>query len=64
MRGLVDKIPNPHDARGSLYQVTTEFLQQLGITSMQDLPDFQKLVENIKLPETPGLNAESQAQAI
>jgi segregation and condensation protein B len=64
MRGLVDKIPNPHDARGSLYQVTTEFLQQLGITSMQDLPDFQKLVENIKLPETPGLNVESQAQAI
>jgi hypothetical protein len=47
-----------------LFQVTTEFLQQLGITSMQDLPDFQKLVENIKLPETPGLNAESQAQAI
>lgn len=53
MRGLIEKIPNPNDARGSLYQVTTEFLQQLGIQSTNDLPEFEKLVAHIKLPETP-----------
>src|SRR6476469_2353454 len=42
MRGLIEKIPNPNDARGSLYQVTTEFLQQIGITSINDLPDFDE----------------------
>jgi segregation and condensation protein B len=51
MRGLIEKVNNPNDARGSLYQVTTEFLQQLGIQSIADLPDFQKLTEHIKLPE-------------
>lgn len=58
MRGLIEKIPNPNDARGSLYQVTTEFLQQLGITSTAELPDFDELVAKIKLPETAGLNLE------
>ena len=55
MRGLVDKIPNPHDARGVLYQTTTEFLQQLGLSSNKDLPEFEKLVANIQLPQSPAL---------
>lgn len=53
MRGLIEKVANPGDARSSLYQVTTEFLQHLGIVSVKDLPEFSKLVEKIKLPETP-----------
>lgn len=53
MRGLIEKIPNPQDSRSSLYQITTEFLQQLGLTSTNDLPSFDELVRNIKLPETP-----------
>lgn len=63
MRGLIEKIPNPNDARGSLYQITTEFLQQMGITSVNDLPDFEELVAKIQLPETAGLNMEAQAEA-
>jgi segregation and condensation protein B len=51
MRGLIEKIPNPNDARGSLYQVTTEFLQHLGLQNIKDLPDFETLVKEIKLPE-------------
>ena len=58
MRGLIEKVPNPNDARGSLYQVTNEFLQQLGISSIKDLPDFDTLVTNIKLPETPAARPE------
>lgn len=56
MRGLVEKVPNPHDARGSLYQVTTEFLQHLGLSSVEDLPEFETLTKSIKLPETPESN--------
>jgi segregation and condensation protein B len=55
MRGLVEKIPNPHDARGFLYQVTTEFMQHLGLISINDLPEFEKIAPSIKLPETPAL---------
>lgn len=56
MRGLIEKIPNPNDARGMLYQVTTEFMQHLGITSINDLPEFDKLIANIQLPNVPNLN--------
>lgn len=55
MRGMIEKAPNPGDARGNLYQVTTEFLQHMGITSLADLPSFEDLTAQIKLPETPGL---------
>jgi segregation and condensation protein B len=55
MRGLIEKVPNPNDSRSNYYQITTEFMQQLGITRIEDLPEFNKLVEHIKLPEAPGL---------
>lgn len=54
MRGLIEKVPNPNDARSSNYQITTEFLQQLGISSVNDLPSFEELTNAIKLPDSPG----------
>lgn len=53
MRGLVERIPNPRDARSFLYQTATEFLQHLGLTSVKDLPEFEKLTQQVKLPTTP-----------
>lgn len=53
MRGLVEKIPNPHDGRSNVYRITTEFLQHMGLTSIDELPAFEELVKQIKLPETP-----------
>ena len=64
MRGLIEKVPNPNDARGYLYQVTTEFLQHMGITSVADLPDFQELVAKIQLPETPGMNMDASIEKV
>ena len=61
MRGLIEKTANPSDARSFLYQTTTEFLQHLGLTSVKDLPEFEKLVEKIKLPETAQMEAEKTA---
>ncbi len=56
MRGLIEKVANPNDSRSSLYQITTEFLQQLGLTSINDLPSFDELVQNIKLPQSPTIS--------
>lgn len=64
IRGLIEKTPNPSDARSFLYQTTTEFLQHLGLQSMKDLPEFEKLVEQIKLPsqmdQTDQINQNNQ----
>ncbi len=55
MRGLIEKVSNPHDARSFLYQTTTEFLMHLGLTGVDELPEFEKLVAQIKLPDTPAM---------
>ncbi len=55
MRGLIEKVSNPQDQRSFLYQTTTEFLQHIGLSSFKDLPEFEKLVSQIKLPETPAV---------
>ena len=62
MRGLIEKVSNPADARSFLYQTTTEFLQHLGLTSVRELPEFEKLVEHIKLPQTPGVAEQPAGQ--
>jgi segregation and condensation protein B len=61
MRGLIEKTPNPQDSRSSLYQTTTEFLQHMGINSVNDLPEFEQLVAQIKLPETTALKNEAES---
>ncbi len=50
IRGLIEKVPGT-DSRSVSYQVTTDFLQQFGLTSTKDLPDFNTLTQQIKLPE-------------
>jgi segregation and condensation protein B len=52
MRGLIQRSGTKD--RQVLYETTLEFLQHLGIASVNELPEFEKLVEKIKLPETPG----------
>lgn len=67
MRGMIEKVSNPHDNRSAYYQTTTEFLQHLGIPSTSSLPDFEKLVAGIVLPETPAVTTEvleSQQQEV
>lgn len=63
MRGLIEKVSNPNDARSNYYQVTTEFLQQLGVSSVNDLPSFEDLTASIKLPETPATSEQKENPA-
>lgn len=44
IRGLVEKVTNPKDARSFLYQPTFELLQFLGISKISDLPEYEKVM--------------------
>jgi segregation and condensation protein B len=43
IRGLIRRIPKPNDERSFLYEPTTELLAELGVTSRDDLPDFENI---------------------
>lgn len=47
IRGLVERVENPMDARSFLYNVTLDLLSHLGISKITDLPEFDKLRSNI-----------------
>jgi len=40
IRGLVEKIPNPKDQRSFLYKPTFEMLSFMGITKIEDMPNY------------------------
>jgi len=43
MRGLVKRVQNPKDQRSYLYTPTFELLSFLGITTIEELPDFDRV---------------------
>ncbi|MBP9759880.1 MAG: SMC-Scp complex subunit ScpB [Candidatus Pacebacteria bacterium] len=47
IRGLVERIPNPANIRSVQYAVTPDFLKHLGITSVQDLPEYATVQKEI-----------------
>ncbi len=42
IRGLVDKVQHPDNQHISLYQVSFDLLKHLGISKIEELPDYQK----------------------
>ncbi|HEY4483206.1 MAG TPA: SMC-Scp complex subunit ScpB [Candidatus Paceibacterota bacterium] len=40
VRGLIERIDNPNDARSFLYQPTLKLLSHLGLTKIADLPNY------------------------
>lgn len=49
VRGLIERKPHPKDNRKYLYQSTFELLQHLGISKIEELPEYQEV--NQKLTE-------------
>jgi segregation and condensation protein B len=43
LRGLVTRELHPTDRRSYLYRLSADFLRHLGVTRMEDLPDYQAL---------------------
>ncbi len=51
VRGLIERIDNPKDQRSFLYKPTLELLAFLGVSRVEDIPDFEivkKDIENFK----------------
>lgn len=47
VRGLIEKIPNPEDQRGFLYRPSFELLAHLGISRVEELPQYGQANESI-----------------
>lgn len=45
IRGLAERINNPKDARAYLYRVSFNFLKNLGVEKIEDLPKYKELRE-------------------
>jgi segregation and condensation protein B len=43
IRGLVERVQNPDNARSVLYRPTPQLLAELGITRVEELPDFESI---------------------
>ena len=43
MRGLIERVDNPKDARAYLYRTSIDFLKHLGLARAEELPRFQEL---------------------
>lgn len=48
IRGLIEKVTNPKNSRSYIYRTTTELLSFLGVTSVLDLPEYQKVQSELK----------------
>lgn len=48
IRGLVEKVQNPNDQRSFLYRGTFDLLSHLGISRIEDLPEYGSTNESIE----------------
>lgn len=52
MRGLIERVENPKDARSYLYHARFDFLKHFGLTNMEQLPRFEEFKKQmIEIPE-------------
>ncbi|MEK7063431.1 MAG: SMC-Scp complex subunit ScpB [Patescibacteria group bacterium] len=47
IRGLVERIDNPNDKRSFLYRVTTDTPAYLGVSRIEDLPEYAAVVAEV-----------------
>lgn len=48
IRGLIERKPAPNDSRASVYTASMELIRYLGLTSLNDLPDFDTIKTQIE----------------
>ena len=55
IRGLIERISNPKDARAYLYRISFDFLKKLGVEKIEDLPKFKELREKELFKKADGI---------
>ncbi len=48
IRGLVERVDNPKDARSFLYKTTLQLLSHLGVSKLEDLPEYEQVRKDIE----------------
>ena len=48
IRGLVERVDNPKDARSFLYKTTLDLLSHLGISKIEELPEYAQVRKDIE----------------
>jgi segregation and condensation protein B len=48
IRGLVERVDNPQDARSFLYKTTIQLLSELGLSKIEDLPEYETVKKQIE----------------
>lgn len=48
IRGLIERVDNPKDARSYLYKTTLQLLSHLGISKIENLPEYEKVRAEIE----------------
>lgn len=59
IRGLVERVDNPGDSRSFLYKPTLNLLAHLGVSKIEDLPEYEQVrneIESFKTPNNVGEN--------
>jgi segregation and condensation protein B len=57
IRGLIERVENPNDARVFLYKTTLELLATLGISKIQELPEYEQVRKDIEAFKSAESNA-------
>lgn len=52
IRGLIERTPHPENARAVLYRPTSALLSELGITRLEDLPEYDAVRADVSSFET------------
>jgi segregation and condensation protein B len=60
IRGLVERLPDPEHPSGFLYKPTFEVMKHLGVQKQEDLPEFEKFRELLKVFEVSDKPAEEE----
>ncbi|MDO8575588.1 MAG: SMC-Scp complex subunit ScpB [bacterium] len=47
IRGLIERISNPNNSRSFLYKPTFDLLSHLGVSKIEDLPEFQNIKNDL-----------------
>lgn len=49
IRGLIDREGSATDARGYVYSLSFDFLREIGVSKVEDLPDYKTLIHDNRL---------------
>jgi segregation and condensation protein B len=62
IRGLIERSPDPEHPSGFLYRLTFDAMKHLGIQQKEDLPDFSKFQELLKVFDSASAEADKSAE--